>query len=335
MLKRHASIFIFLQSVFDVIVVGALWIGVYFLRFKSGLFETGKGLPEFSRHMLLTIPICMAVFLSCLWSGMYAPKRLQSLFAQFLRVLKSCVFSLLLILAFFYYTQENPYSRKLLVLFIAVLSLILSGTHVLKMYLAQILRHKGYNLRYCAIIGAGKKGQQLMRDIVAIGWMGIRCSYFIDNNTARIGKLVRNIPVYGPVSSLLELVETKPVDEIYLALSGDEAAAAFSLLEKIHQRGITVRIIPDWGNLTSTHTSVIPIGSQLLFCAGESPLTGYRLVLKEMFDRLTALVLLVILCIPMLLITVLVKLTSKGPVLYKQVRIGMDQREFLYTNSGL
>jgi exopolysaccharide biosynthesis polyprenyl glycosylphosphotransferase len=72
----------------------------------------------------------------------------------------------------------------------------------------------------------------------------------------------------------------------------------------------------------------VPIGSQVLFSAEDSPLSGYNIVLKEIFDRVMGLALLIIFSIPMAIIGVLIKLSSKGPVFYKQVRVGMDQKEF-------
>ena len=93
--------------------------------------------------------------------------------------------------------------------------------------------------------------------------------------------------------------------------------------------GKTIRIVPDWGNLISISApTAMPIGSQILFSAGDSPLVGFNIILKEAFDRIVAFLSLVILFIPILIISFMVKLTSKGPVFYKQTRVGMDQKTF-------
>jgi exopolysaccharide biosynthesis polyprenyl glycosylphosphotransferase len=80
--------------------------------------------------------------------------------------------------------------------------------------------------------------------------------------------------------------------------------------------------------MSISDAEAVPIGSQLLFSSAESPLSGYNIVLKETFDRVMGLVFLIIFSIPMVIIGVLIKLSSKGPVFYKQVRVGMDQKEF-------
>ena len=328
MLKKHATFFVFLRFVLDILIIIGTWAGVYFLRFRTGLFDSPKGMPEFAQHLLLTFPVLAGSFVACVWSGLYKTKRLQSLFTQISDIFKACILSGLFVLAFLYYLQNEPYSRKLLLLFVPMLFCGLVGSHVATMVILRVLRERGYNLRHCAIIGAGKHGQQLQSDLDRIRWTGIKCEYFIDNNAARIGHSLCNIPVFGPVAETMEFIERYPVDEVYLALSGDAAATAYPVLEKLQQRGITVRIIPDWGNLTPTHTTIVPVGSQLLFCAADSPLSGYKIILKELFDKAGSMILLALLAVPMLIIALLVKLTSEGPVFYKQKRLGMDQKEF-------
>ncbi len=232
-------------------------------------------------------------------------------------------------LAFFYYVKDQPYSRKLLVLFVVLLFMGLSFSHLLTMTFLRFWRKRGYNLRYYAVIGAGEKGQTLVKDIQHMGWLGLKCLFFVDNDPAVIGTELLGVPVYGPIENLRELVSTKSIDEIYFSLGGNEAQQVYPILQSLQYSGITIRIIPDWGNLVSMNNPVVvPIGSQLLFSAAESPLSGKKIFLKQAFDFITAVLLLVIVSIPTLIIALLVKFSSKGPVFYKQIRVGMDQREF-------
>ena len=329
MLKRYAAFFSLLRSIIDIIIITVTWIAVYFVRFYLGIFTTTKGIPSFRRHLSLAVPIVCICYSGCLWSGLYKSKRVQGMFKQVGDLLKASLLSGLLVLAFLYYLQDAPYSRKLLILFIVMLFVGLSFSHLLATANLRFLRKKGYNLRYYAVVGAGKKGQLLVRDIEQMGWLGLKCGFFVDNNPSRIGAELQGVPIYGPVEKLTELVKAKQIDEVYLTLSGSEAQQVYPILESIQCAGVTIRIVPDWGNLMSiTDAVATPIGSQLLFSAADSPLSGYNIILKESFDRLAGLVLLLAFAIPMAIIAALIKLTSKGPVLYKQIRVGMDQQEF-------
>jgi FlaA1/EpsC-like NDP-sugar epimerase len=216
MLRRYAAFFSLLRSIIDIVIIGCAWIAVYYLRFYSGIFSVSKGIADIKRHLVLGLPIICICYLAGLWTGFYKPKRVQTGFKQFVEVLKATFLSGLLVLAFFYYIQDAPYSRKLLILFIVMLFAGLSFSHLFAMCILQLLRKKGHNLRYYAIIGAGKKGQLLVRDIEQIGWLGLKCRFFVDNNPSRIGTELSGVPVYGPVEKLTEFVKSKKVDEIFL-----------------------------------------------------------------------------------------------------------------------
>jgi len=329
MLNRHATFVSLFRAASDIFIIACIWLLVYFVRFQSGIFTTTKGIPDFKRHLVLTLPITFICFLGCLFTGLYKPKRIQNIFIQLVDIFKASIISGLFVLAFFYYLQDVPYSRKLLALFVIMLFAGLVLSHTLTTAVTRKLRSKGYNLHYYAVIGAGQKGQQIVRDIEEMGWLGLKCAFFVDSNPDLIGTKLLGIPVYGPVERLNELVKSQTIDEVYLALSGDKAQKAFPILKSLQSSGITIRIIPDWGCLASiSNATAITIGSQILFSAADSPLNGTNVILKEVFDRIIALILLVIFMVPMIVIAALIKLTSKGPVFYKQLRVGMDQKEF-------
>ena len=121
MLKRHATFVSLIRSVSDICIIGCIWLCVFYVRFHLGAFSTDKGIPDFRRHLILTLPIILICYLSCLFTGLYRPKRIQNGFTQLLDIFRACVFSGLFVLAFFYHLQDVPYSRKLLTLFVIML----------------------------------------------------------------------------------------------------------------------------------------------------------------------------------------------------------------------
>jgi len=279
---------------------------------------------------MLMFPITAICYMSCVWIGLYKPKRTRDIVSQMFDIFKAATLSILLILAMLYYIQSHPYSRKLLFMFYLMLIAGLGLSHALVMIALRYCRAKGYNLRHYAVIGAGKKGQQLVRDLERADWFGLKCSCFIDNNPDRIGRELNGIPVLGPIEKVVDdIVESGGIDEVYLAQGGAEAQSAYSHMERLQAKGITIRIIPDWGNLVSISTAeVITVGSQLLFSSDDSPLNSLNIIIKEIFDRIVALILLIFLSVPFLIIAILVKATSRGPVFYLQTRIGAGQKEF-------
>jgi Undecaprenyl-phosphate glucose phosphotransferase len=329
MLKRHAAFFCMLCSVIDIIIISGAWILVYWVRFCTGFFSVSKGIPDFGLHLMLTLPVAGICYMSCVWVGLYKPKRVQTLLTQSIGILKAAALSILLILAIFYYIQNEPYSRKLLPLFGGLLFVGLACSHLWTIAVLRYFRKKGYNLRHYAVIGTGKKGQQLVRDIEQANWLGLKCEFFIDHNSENVGSTIAGVPVRGTIEQLPELIKGGIIDEVYLTLEGIEAQKAYPILETLQCTGITIRIIPDWGNLIATsNATTVEIGSQVLFSASDSPLSGTNIMIKEIFDYCMALLLLTVLAVPMAIVAMIIKLSSKGPVFYKQMRIGMDQKEF-------
>ena len=239
MLRTYAAFFSVLRSAVDIVIIGICWVLVYFLRFYSGLFSVERGIPGFERHLLLTLPIVLICYIACVWSGIYKPQRVQNMFQLFADTLKASVLSGLFVFTFLYSTLgtrysvmgDAPYTRLLTALFVPTLFVGLSFSHLFIMSVLRNLRKKGYNLRHYAVIGAGQQAQQLVSDIRKMGWLGLKCAFFVDDNAKTSHesratsheKELLGCPVYGPVEKTLELVKEKGIDEVYLALGGSES----------------------------------------------------------------------------------------------------------------
>jgi len=330
MLKRYASFFTFLRSVTDILIVAGVWIGAYFIRGWWLVLGGGGGDLPFAIHLRLMLPVAGLCYLACLWAGLYRPRRTTRIVRQAADILKAGLISGLLVSTFLYYVNGRLYSFVFVAGFVGLLWAGLSLSHMWVMVALRYLRSKGYNQRYYAVIGAKSRGVSLVKDIRRAGWFGLKCSFFVDDDPELAGSEILGVPVYGPVEKILELANEKNnLDEVYLAMGGRENGRVYSILQELQRRGITLRIVPDWGRLLTTSDPIfIQLGSQVLFSASDSPLTGSNAVIKELFDRLGALLLLGFLGIPMLIIALLIRLTSEGPVFYRQRRVGMDQRQF-------
>ena len=328
MLKRHFALVNFMRISLDVLMIGILWNAVYYFRFYSGLFNH-SGIPACLRHFLLTVPVVIIVTLCRSWAGIYQSLRIEPTFRQMGRQIQSILLGYMFVVLFLYYSEKTPYTRILLVLFLFALLGGLLASHSVLLLVLHWVRSKGYNQRHYGIIGTGKNAIKLLRDIEASSSFGLRCSFLIDNKPQLEGKTIAGITVHGNIEKLGDLAKETGIDEIYLTLRGPEVVSVYPYLNELQNKGITVRILPDWGPLAQmSRPSAVMIGSSVLFTASESPLTGMNIILKDIFDRVLSCALLCLFSVPMLIIAVLVKLSDKGPVLYRRQRVGMDNRPF-------
>ncbi|MEN8126929.1 MAG: undecaprenyl-phosphate glucose phosphotransferase [Planctomycetota bacterium] len=328
MLKRHFAVVNFMRISLDILMIGILWNAVYYFRFHSGFFDH-SGIPPYPRHLLLTVPVVIILYLCRHWAGIYQSLRIEATFKQIRKQVESILLGYMFIVLFLYYSEKVPYTRILLVLFLFALLAGLLAAHSALVLILHWIRSKGYNQRHYGIIGTGKNAVKLFRDIEACSHSGLRCSFFIDNKPHLEGKEIAGIPVHGNIEKLSDLAAETGIDEIYLAVRGSETASLYPYLNELQNKGVTVRILPDWGPLAQINRpSAVTVGSSVLFTASESPLTGMNVILKDVFDRILSFLLLCLFSVPMLTIAAFVKLSDKGSVLYRQERIGMDQKPF-------
>lgn len=326
MLRRHFAIVTFIRILVDAITIMAIWNLSYFIRFYTGLFPYTH-IPKYRVHLALTIPITVLLCLSRQWAGIYKSIRILNIWEQIRKQIESIILGYILFISFLYYEEKVPYTRVLLFIFFFLLLGGLLLSHFVLLFTLRYIRRKGYNLRHYGIIGTGKNAMKLFEDIQRYQYFGLKCVFFIDDDPHLDGKEIHGIPVHGYIEKLPDIIKKTQIDEIYLAR--DNSLTLYPILDKLQCSGVTVRILPDWGNLTSINKlTTITIGSSVLFTASDSPLTGKYVLLKDIFDRIMALILLIVFSLPMLMIALILKLTSNEPVFFRQKRIGMDQREF-------
>ncbi len=330
MLKTYAAYISIIRSIMDILNFSASWLVVYWLRFYAPFVSSPTSIPKFSNHVKYLIPVVGLCYLAAILAGLYRVRRMVSSGRDLIDIVKASSIATLMVMAFFYYIQSaSPYSRILIASFGLLLCLSTMLTHLLLRITLRFIRSKGYNIRHYAIIGTGVKAQRLFDDLCRMSWTGMKCIWFVDDDEKLIGTKIKGISVVGPVEKLPNLLSQREVDEVYLTKGGDDAQRAYSVLERLQLSGVKVRIVPDWGNLLSiSKPEVLAIGSQVLFSASDSPLSGYNILIKQLFDIVASLILITLLALPMLIIAIAVKLTSKGPILYKQKRVGLDGREF-------
>jgi len=328
MLKRHFAQINFLRISLDSLSIGAIWNLSYFLRFHTGLFAHSE-IPPYSKHLMLTIPIVLILFFCRQWIGIYKSVRIEPTFRQFRKQFESIFLGYIFVILFLYYAEKIPYTRILLLFFFFILLAGLISSHLFLILNLRYIRTQGYNQRYYGIIGTGKAARNLLNDIESCSYFGLNCSFFIDDNPALEETEIDGIPVYGHIDQLTAIAARSQIDEIYLAKSGPGIQRIYPLLENLQCAGITVRILPDWGELTSlSRPTTLTIGSSILFTASDCPLTGMNIILKDLFDRSIALFLLCLFFLPMLVIALLIKCTSRGPVFYLQRRMGINRKRF-------
>lgn len=191
------------------------------------------------------------------------------------------------------------------------------------------LRAKGWNHKRVLIVGAGELGQTLAFNIQSSTWMGFDIIGFVDDKGSLRENQVNGVPVLGSIDDLAALVSDNEVDEVLLTLPMRAWERIEHVQHLLRHSTATVRFIPDiYGQRLINH-SVTEFAGLPALNLTESPMMGINVVLKLAEDKILALIILLLISPLFVAIAIGVKLSSAGPVFYKQERVSWNGRRFM------
>jgi len=259
--------------------------------------------------------------------GAYDPNRLQRIASEVQTVLAGTSVSIVL-LAGGLYLSYRGLSRLLFGYFYLLnVALTISLRLGLRYVLRRLSRAHGGAQRIL-LVGAGDVGTQLAKVLLERQWMGLHLIGFVDDDSAKQGKLVLGHQVLGRLDQTADLVARLDVDEIIIALPTYAHDRLEGLVAELNELPVNVRVVPDFFPLAYLRTGVGLLGGMPLITLKEPALSPWALLVKRFLDVTVAAVALLISWPLLLLIALWVKLDSPGPVVFSQQRIGWHGKPF-------
>lgn len=258
------------------------------------------------------------------------PQRSMGLWARGRGVAISWLILAGVLLFFGYATKHSEiFSRRvMLTWFVATPFVIIAVQEFLRALIAAFYRSPR-NTRAVVIAVANHAGRRLGDEIVAHPSLGMELvGYFDDRSAERVGKL-EHAPLLGKLADLASYCSQKYVDRIYIALPMAQQQRVVNFLDALKDTTASIYFIPDVYLFDLMHARVSEVNGIPVLGICESPLCGMNGFVKRCFDMVVSSLVLVLIFPLMLLIAIGVKLSSPGPVLFKQRRYGMDGREIL------
>ena len=297
--------------------------GLFFLATK------GYGV-ELSPHYYLALLTGLSCFLFISQTfDLYRSWRTSTVFNMLgytcLVWLSCCL--ILIILAYFTKTGAN-YSRVAMgSWFVATLL----GLCLWRISFRAILFHfrkSGMNAKSVIIIGATPTGLKLAKQITQNPQHGLTLhGFYEDRPIERLPDMI-GYEVKGTISEGVDLVKNNPnISHVYIAMPMKAEARITDILNKCSDTTATVHIIPDFFIFNLLHARWQHVGNMQTLSIFDSPFNGFNLAIKRVEDVVLASIILILITIPMIFIALAVKSTSKGPIIFKQKRYGLDGKE--------
>jgi Undecaprenyl-phosphate glucose phosphotransferase len=271
--------------------------------------------------VVLTIQILQA-------AGLYSFSQLTNLYGQFGRLLLAWAAVMLSLLALGFMTKLNREMAETSRLWGGLWFVYgFFGLFTVRLVLKrQIQRWQvgGRLTRNVVIVGAGEHGQRLIEHLSHHGGSAERIIGVFDDRHGRVPDYVCGFPVLGSVGDLLTFARCNPIDQVIVALPWDAENRLLAWMKKLRSLPVDVRLCPDMIGFHLPHRQVTHIGGVPMLNVFEKPLAGWNYIVKSMEDRVLAAAILVLILPLLLVLCALIKLDSRGPVLFRQKRYGFN-----------
>ncbi|MFE8148805.1 undecaprenyl-phosphate glucose phosphotransferase [Brenneria goodwinii] len=205
----------------------------------------------------------------------------------------------------------------------------LSGFYLARLSIRLIvhyLRTLGYNNRRVVIVGDSGAGFQLIESIINAPWVGLQVmGYYLPKKESISGIYNSlNINYLGDIDALIDGARRGEIDKVYIALPMKESELISRILLELSDTTCTVLLIPDIFTFTVLRSRSEMVNDVPVISLYDTPMSGINMVIKRIEDIVVSVLILILISPLLLIIALIVKLTSSGPVIFKQMRYGLD-----------
>lgn len=260
--------------------------------------------------------------------GVYQSWRGRKLFTSFQFILKAWIltWAFLIIVAFFI-QDSNYFSKTTLTLWAIITPVIYLSYRIAVRLILGHFRQKGENSKKIAIIGAGKVGQQLQKTLNETPWLGYKVTAFFDDNPQLRNRSINQLPVIGTTDEVAQNAHL--FDEVYICLPLRAEEKLKQILDTLTNTTVVVKFIPDLFSFDLMHAKMTDLKGIPVISVFDTPLNNTTAqFIKRTEDLIFAFIILLIISPMMIGLAILIKLTSPGPIFYKQSRIGWNGKTF-------
>lgn len=308
----------------DLVTLAFAFALAWLTRFSWFPWQTLPPLEETLQTLALILVIFPLVFRG---SNLYTTNRGRSHIQEVFEIFKAIAFSTLLLVAISYFIRDR-YSRLTVIIFAGYAFVSVSMVRLAFRALFNALRRRGVNLKTILVVGAGSLGQRVAETIELHRELGFKVIGLLTRRVDKLGTTVANVPVVGLFGDLAKVLDERPVDQVILALPLEEQPQLRSIMDVLAQRTIDVKVVPDLFSYVTLRGGLEEFGGLPIISLQGAPLEGWNRIAKRAFDVLISLLALLVLSPVMLLLALLVKLSSKGPIFFVQERMGIDGELF-------
>lgn len=330
MIKDNQKYFNRFHVIMDSFIIAISYVLAYYIRLESGLFGIAAESERLSTaaYMFPLVLIIPAYLILYAFFHLYTPKRVQGRRLELSNVIKANTVGLAVFIVVLYLIEMPHFSRWMIAIFYAI-NIVLEtlGRNIIR-YVLRSFREKGFNLKHILLVGYSRAAEGYIDRIQANPQWGYLVRGILDDKVTA-GTEYKGIKVLGCIDNLMVILPQNRLDEIAITLSISEYARLEEIVNMCEKSGVHTKFIPDYNHMIPTKPYTEDLLGLPVINIRNVPLTNtLNQVLKRIMDVVGSIAALTLFSPIMLLVAMIIKLTSPGPVIYSQERVGLHNRPF-------
>lgn len=329
MIKDNQKVFNRLMIIIDAVIAAASFMLAYFFKFYILNRGPGPGVLPASVYFRLLVFILPVYMLIYYFSGVYAPKRTVRRRFEVLGVIRANTIGIVAIIILLYMIiREFNVSRSVLAFFYLFNVFITTCFRLSLRKGLRTIRSKGYNLKHILLVGYSRAAEEYIDRLTDNPQWGYVAVGILDNDIPA-GTLYKGVKVLGSLGNLEIILPENKLDEIAITLSLKDYDYLEDIVGICEKSGVHTKFIPDYNGLIPGKPYTEDLMGLPVINIRYVPLTNTgNILIKRVVDILGSLAGIVLTSPIMLIAALLVKLTSPGPVIFRQERVGLHNRPF-------
>lgn len=339
MLKERNLVMKRFMRVVDAMVIVVAFPMAYYLRERFHLFYTFDLFPQiqvveselvsFERYVMLLILVVPIWIVTLNMLGVYQSIRTRSFFDIIWILFKSTIYTTFIVATFVFTLKVEYVSRVLFAFFAFFTFSLLAIEKWLLLSVIRYIRRKGYNYKRLLIVGSGKRAQNFIKVVEKHPEWGFKIGGIVDDEKGKINQKVMNYDIIGTLDDIANILHRRAIDEVVFVVPRSWLNKIQNSIAICELEGVKARLAVDLFDLEIAHATQTELEGIPLMTF--EPVVGHegQLFIKRTLDILFSAVFIVVLAPVFLVVALLIKLTSKGPVFFVQRRVGRNGRRFI------
>jgi len=328
LIKSNQQLLNRIHVVLDAIIIIVSYLLAYYIRIGSPIFPNVEQGLAFG-YYILALAILTPFYL-ILYSifRLYVSKRLQGRRQELANLIKANTIGIFVFVVVLFFLEWTHFSRQMMFIFYCINIVLGTLERNTLRYVLKSLRSRDYNLKHIMLVGYSRAAEGYIDRLRETPELGYRIHGILDNLKGK-GTVYKGIEVIGDLGELEHILEENSLDEIVITLGLSEYDYLESIVAQCEKSGVHTKFIPDYNNIIPTKPYTEDFMGLPVINIRNVPLTntGNKFI-KRSFDIIMGVLAAIIFSPVMIVTAILVKCTSKGPIIYAQDRVGLHNRPF-------